>query len=81
MHQGDVFLSRDGALWIVSRADFGSQAGQFGILVDNGNVAHRWGGTVDPDDVVQVLVPVTERDAVELARDQLGARLIERRTG
>lgn len=37
-------------------------------------------GDVDPDAVVEVLVPVTEREALELTREQLGARVVERRT-
>jgi hypothetical protein len=35
---------------------------------------------VDLDDVIDVLIPVPEREAVELAREVLGARLVERRT-
>ena len=33
----------------------------------------------DPDDTVSVLVPVTERDALRLTRDELGARITDRR--
>ena len=69
---GDVFLGADGRLWCVENMHQGA------VCVRNARdqVADR----VDPDDVVSVLVPVVERDAVELTREQLGARLIERRT-
>jgi len=36
---------------------------------------------LDLDEALQVLVPVSERDALELTRDELGARVVERRAG
>ncbi len=51
-----------------------------GTVVGQHTFRERHHARPDPDDVAQVLVPVTEREAVELAREQLGARLVERRT-
>lgn len=69
---GDVFLGADGLLWAVENMHQGA------VCVRNGRTQHA--DIVDPDDVIPVLVPAVERDAVELTREQLGARLIERRT-
>lgn len=69
----DVVLGRDGALWAITDVD------HLGTWVAV-NGLREYQSQPDPDEVVNVLVPVTERDAVELTREQLGARLIERRT-
>ena len=74
---GDVFLGRDGSLWAVTERG-PSQRTSYGVVAVQG--ANQVAVDVDPDETVQVLVPVTERDAVELTRAQLGARLVERRT-
>ena len=71
---GDVIVGHDGGLWLVA------VRGRDGLTTAMRTGADQHSAPVDPDDVVQVLVPVTEREAVELTRDQLGARLIERRT-
>ena len=73
--QGDVFVGQ-GSLWHVSR--IGLEKGELTVDVYSG--ADEWRGPVDPDDVINVLVPVAERDAVELCREELGARLIAGRT-
>lgn len=75
--EGDVFVGRDGALWHVERIS--SSYGP-GVEVTVRCCAATHHADVDPDEVVHVLVPVTERDAVELTREQLGARLVQRRT-
>lgn len=72
---GDVFVGGDRALWTVAGAVPGKH---FHVEVRRG--ANTFTTEIDPDDVVNVLVPVLERDAVELSMDELGARLIERRT-
>lgn len=68
---GDVIVGRDGRPWMVT------STGTAVTAVDGPTAATQ---PVDPDDPIPVLVPVTDRDAVELTRDQLGARLVERRT-
>ena len=73
---GDVFVGADQRLWIV--ADAANQAGHYAVEVRTG--LDTYTDEVDPDDVINVLVPATERDAVELTMDELGARLVERRT-
>lgn len=72
---GDMFVDREGQPWFV--ADIRERDGQLRVetLLRGGG----WTGEVDPDDVIPVLVPVLERDMVELTREQLGARLVERR--
>lgn len=74
---GDVFVAPDGELWLVHAAQ-ALPDGTFRVVADRG--ADEYGRPVDPDDVISVLVPVSLRDAVELTREQLGARLVERRT-
>jgi len=75
---GDTFEGQDKKLWHVEYIGIGSQSGLLGAVVRRAN--DQWNGKVDPDEVVNVLVPVTERDAVELCRDELGARLADRRS-
>lgn len=74
---GDVFVGRDGRLWHVTNAAPSPRAGTSVVAVHADDVV---GADVDPDEVVHVLVPVTERDAVELCIDELGARLMAGRT-
>lgn len=72
---GDVIIGTGGVPWMVdatAHADDGS-------WVALARAAHDWRGQVDPDEVVQVLVLATERDALTVARDQLGARIVESR--
>lgn len=73
---GDVFVDSNGQLWHVMN----TEPGRAGIKVKA--LLQFWTRTadVDPDEIIYVLIPVPERDAVELTRDALGARLIERRT-
>jgi len=70
---GDVFVGKGGDLWLVSETSPHFIARR---TADQMFSAPK----IDPDTVIQVLVPVTERDALRLTRDELGARLIERRT-
>jgi hypothetical protein len=72
---GDVFVGRDGALWHIRATGV---LGRNIVSADQGE--NNRATPVDLDDVVQVLVPVGEREAVELTREQLGAQLVERRT-
>lgn len=73
---GDVFVGRDDRLWLV-RQQLDHSSGRVEVVCDGGEGLI---GQPDPDEVVHVLVPVTERDAVELCIDELGARLIAGRT-
>ena len=68
----DVVLDPDGQPWMLTDRPMTG-----GMTVTRG--AHSYTATPDPDDTVTVLIPVAEREAVELTREQLGARLIERR--
>lgn len=72
----DVFVAPDGELWQIIRSE--THGAWFSVTATRG--PDQFSRDVDPDDVIPVLVPVSERDAVELTRDQLGARLVERRT-
>ena len=69
---GDVILSKDGQPWMVDVATIHGRL-QVNRMREDMNV------TVDLDHVIQVLVPVSERDAVTLTRDQLGAQVESRR--
>lgn len=70
---GDIVIGEDGAPWAITDVD------HLGTWVAQ-NGPREYQSRPDPDDTIPVLVPVAERDAVELTRDQLGARLVERRT-
>lgn len=77
---GDVFVSsRDGSHWHVTSA-----AEELWRLAGRELVAECEDRTVksdlDPDHVLDVLIPDIERDAVELLYAELGARLAGRRT-
>lgn len=74
---GDVFVGKDGGLWHVTKSG-ATTDGTWALVVDQGD--YVTGGGMDPDDVIDVLVPALERDAVELTREELGARLVARRT-
>lgn len=73
---GDVIAGRDGLLYVerVMPDDRGR------TVLQVMGAAGTWRGDVDPDEPVTVLMRADERDAATLLRDQLGARLIERRT-
>lgn len=81
---GDVFVStRDGSHWLITSV--GDQLWRiFGREIvatcDERTVCTGpdTRNALDPDHVLDVLVPADERDAVELLRDQLGARLLSR---
>lgn len=73
---GDVFVGKEQALWSVK--DIRSHAAHLTVYTQSGQ--HYYPADVDPDDVIEVLVPALERDAVELTREELGARLVARRT-
>lgn len=73
---GDVFVDRDGALWHVNE----TRTPIAGLWIKAAKGVDTVQAAVDFDDVIHVLIPVPERDAVELTRDTLGARLIGRRT-
>jgi hypothetical protein len=75
---GDAFVGREQKLWHVARC--APSQGQIAIQVVQ--VDEPINTYADPDETVQVLVPVSERDCAELlvGREQIAARLIERRT-
>jgi hypothetical protein len=68
---GDVIVGKGGLSWIVAGRPLGG-----GVEL---RAIGKWTGTVDPDDVVQVLTPVPMAQAVALTREQIGMQLIERR--
>lgn len=73
---GDTFVAGDGQLWHVAQRE--PSQGQIAVqVVQRAQTSNAY---VDPDDVVNVLIPVVEVDAVELSREELGARLVARRT-
>ena len=73
---GDTFVGNAAQLWHV--ISIKPDLSQLRIQAHQGHTL--FSVMVDPDDVIDVLTPVPERDAIELTRDALGARLIERRT-
>lgn len=73
---GDVFVGKDDRLWQVT--DLTHDRGML-IEVTCQSVLDVFYDEADPDDTVNVLVPVLERDAVELTIEELGARLVSRR--
>lgn len=75
---GDVFIDPRGRLWVVNRSG-GMDNGHWAVVATHADVPVR-SAEVDPDDMLNVMVPVTEVDAVELTRAELGARLVGRRT-
>jgi hypothetical protein len=76
VHPGDTFVGRESRLWHVT--GIGPHEAEF--RVDAVNSYTPFTAMVDPDDTINVLVPVSERDAVELCREELGARLLAGRT-
>lgn len=72
---GDVIVGNGGKLWQIEQSHPTAAGWR---LVTGPGVAHAYVG--DADEVVKVLVPATEADAAALTIEQLGARLIERRT-
>lgn len=73
---GDVFYSpKTEDLWTVTkiehRGDFLAE-----VRVTHNGRPHLV--EMDPDATVAVLVPVPERDALRVCRDELGARLVSR---
>jgi hypothetical protein len=75
---GDVFFSaKTGDLWHVTEIE---DVEPFLLTVHLNHGGDQHVVEMDRDAVVQVLTPVPERDAMRIARDELGARLVERRT-
>lgn len=72
---GDVIVGTNGRLIAVEAT--GGHGQQVYVHLHG----HALPFPLDPDDTVQVLVPVAERDALVASRDQLGARIAERRAG
>ena len=73
---GDAIVSEDNKLWPVVEI----RGNAVDVLVPAHGAHAVRTFTVDPDDVVQVLTPVPMADAMVMTREQLGARVIERRT-
>ncbi len=73
---GDAFIGEGGTLWRITAT--AAHGGQWALHVAHGGEPPtRYLG--DPDETVDVLVPVAERDALVLAREQLGARITDRK--
>lgn len=71
---GDVFYSaKTEDLWTVTKIEHGSPSV---VRVTHNGRPHLV--EMDPDATVAVLVPVPERDALRVCRDELGARLVSR---
>jgi hypothetical protein len=68
---GDVFVGKDGALWTVTETNGLGR----GIVTVRRTSEQTYSAPVNPDAVVSVLVPVLERDALRVCRDELGAQL------
>lgn len=76
---GDVFYSAKTCdLWHVTEIE---NVEPFLLTVHLNHGGERYEVEADRDAVIHVLVPVTERDALRLTRDELGAALVERRFG
>lgn len=74
---GDLFIGGTGAPWLVVSVDREPSGNLLAVAMRHDGPRKA---DVDPDDTVQVLVPVAEREAATVARELLGARLIERRS-
>lgn len=74
--EGDVMVGRDHRTWLVALVQHGLDGRVTLGAMRTADTRHP--ATLDPDEPVTVLMPVCDRDAVEVARDVLGARLIDR---
>lgn len=77
--EGDFFVSaKAGDVWMVVKIE--SKAGRPlpTITAQRGPATHE--AELDLDEILAVLVPVPERDALRVCRDELGARLAQRST-
>lgn len=76
---GDVVIGKTGEPWMVTELlNHASNPSRY-VTVRRG--ADEATAEMDLDDALKVLTRVPERDAMVLVRDELGATLIERRTG
>jgi hypothetical protein len=75
---GDVFVS-EGDLWAVLMTGEYGENERWSVDVARGE-AQDSGVEVDPDDEIDVLLPAAQAEAVKLAREQLGGRMIGRTT-
>jgi hypothetical protein len=71
---GDVVVLKD-KLWEVTATDMHEQWAE--AFVARGEKTHR--ADLDPDATVPVLVRHQEREALQTAREQLGATVVDRR--
>lgn len=75
---GDAFVGQGGTLWRITSSAPAAVAGQWQLdVAEAGEQATAYVG--DPDEDVDVLCPVAERDAFVLLRAELGARLVGRK--
>lgn len=72
----DVIVGKNGMPWLVLATLSGAA---LHVKIRRDDVT-EWRGQVDPDETVQVLTPWPMAQAVALTRDELGARLLARRT-
>jgi hypothetical protein len=79
---GDILLGQSGVLFAVTASrphvdPRGHITGQWALTVGVGPDARPFIG--DPDEPARVLTGVPERDALTVLRDELSARVVERR--
>lgn len=75
---GDVVIGKTGDLWMVAELlNHATTASRY-VTVRRGSDEAT--AEMDLDDPLKVLTRVPERDAMVLVRDELGAKLIERRS-
>lgn len=73
---GDLIVGKEGAPLRVRQAPAPSNESTACVVTPDS----EWSGHVDPNRVAQVLVSAPVADALHLLRNQLGARVIERRS-
>lgn len=74
---GDVFYSaKTSDLWLITGIQDRTDRPARSLSVSHAAETHTV--ELDLDKIIQVLVPVLERDALRVCRDELGAKLAER---
>lgn len=83
VQRAEVIVGRAGELLRVVYSDLADDGRSWMVTVAQmvSGPDALWAGPVDPDELVQVLVPIPERDAQRLSVEQLGAVVVGRRMG